>query len=255
MTTTAQPPARKTESAPALPAIAHPGEGHVSLFSSESAFVSGQRMAIALCKSNLVPESYRGDAGLPNALIALDMAQRLSANPLMVMQNLYVVHGRPAWSSQFLIACVNACGRFSPMRYEFEGSGDDWGCRAVANDRAGNVLKGTRITIAMAKAEGWMSKAGSKWKTMPEQMLTYRAATFWARAYAPELTMGIPTSEEVFDIEGADTNPGSPVASAPKRATRGRESSPLDLGGTAAPAETPPDDAPPPFGDEGKEGA
>lgn len=204
-----------------VPAAA--GENHpVSLFSSEAAFVSGQRMARALCSSALVPQQYQGDAGLPNALIALDMAQRLSANPLMVMQNLYVVHGRPAWSSQFLIACVNACGRFSPLRYEFEGEGDNYGCRAVANDRAGNTLKGTRITLGMAKAEGWTSKAGSKWKTMPEQMLTYRAATFWSRAYAPELTMGIPTSDEVFDIEGAESNPAKPAAPAPEVKKTGR---------------------------------
>lgn len=188
-----------------------PSETQLSVFGSEAGFVAGQRMARMLAASNLVPASYQGEAGLPNAIIAIDMAQRMGANPLMIMQNLYVVHGRPAWSSQFLIACLNACGRFSPLRYVFSGEGDDYGCKAVANDRAGNLLEGPRVNRAMVKAEGWLSKNGSKWKTMEDLMFRYRSATFFARTYAPELTMGIPSSDEVIDIEGAEATDGQPA--------------------------------------------
>jgi hypothetical protein len=52
----------------------------------------------------------------------------------------------------------------------------------------------------MAKAEGWLTKTGSKWITMPELMLKYRAAAFFGRLYAPEVLMGMQTSEEVIDI-------------------------------------------------------
>lgn len=45
-----------------------------------------------------------------------------------------------------------------------------------------------------------MQKDGSKWKTMPDLMLRYRAATLFARTYAPELTMGMHTVEEEQDI-------------------------------------------------------
>jgi hypothetical protein len=55
----------------------------------------------------------------------------------------------------------------------------------------------------MAKAEGWYAKNGSKWQTMPEQMLRYRAASFFVRAYAPELSLGLATREEIEDsIDG-----------------------------------------------------
>src|SRR5690606_39119907 len=127
-------------------------------------------------------------------IIALNMAQRIGSDPLMTMQNLYVVHGTPAWSAQFLIATFNACGRFSAIDYEWEGKpgSDDWGCRAVAVEEAtGRKLVGALVTIALAKAEGWHGKAGSKWKTMPEQMLRYRAAAWMVRAYAPEIAMGL----------------------------------------------------------------
>jgi len=55
--------------------------------------------------------------------------------------------------------------------------------------------------MAMAEAEGWSTKPGSKWKTMPELMLRYRAAAFFARIYAPDITLGMQTSEESMDIE------------------------------------------------------
>ena len=56
----------------------------------------------------------------------------------------------------------------------------------------------------MAKAEGWYTKNGSKWKTMPEQMLQYRAAAFWTRAYAPEIALGMHTAEEIHDTPEAN---------------------------------------------------
>jgi hypothetical protein len=170
-------------------------------FGDSDSFQLAQRVATALSKSTLIPKDYQNN--LPNCLVALNMANRLNADPLMVMQNLYVVHGRPAWSSQFLIATANKSGKFSPLRYRFTGTKgkDDFGCVCSAVDReTGEVLEGTEITIGMAKAEGWHDKSGSKWKTMPEQMLRYRAAAFFVRCYAPELSLGLSTSDEVDDI-------------------------------------------------------
>lgn len=160
-----------------------------------------QRIAKAFATSDLVPQQYRGN--LPNSMIALDMAQRIGANPLMVMQNLYVVHGTPGWSSKFLIATINTCGRFSALRYEWRGEEGkpDYGCRAWAIEKdTGERLDGIWVDWKMVNAEGWGSKNGSKWKTMPDQMFIYRAAAFWQRAYAPDLAMGLQSAEEVQDV-------------------------------------------------------
>lgn len=171
----------------------------VSAFSSLEAFEGAQRMAKLLASSDLVPAQYRGN--LANTVIALEMAQRMGASPLAVMQQLYVVHGKPAWSAQFLIGQVNALGRFSSLRYTITGEGQDRACTAWAVETAtGQRLDGPTVTIAMAKAEGWTSKQGSKWSTMPDLMLRYRAATFWARTYAPELSLGFATAEEIQDL-------------------------------------------------------
>lgn len=177
-------------------------------FSSLQGFELAQRAAKLLAQSSLVPKEYQGN--LPNCVIALNMAARMNADPLMVMQNLYIVHGRPGWSSQFLISTFNTSGKFSALRYEWVGEEgkDSWGCRAWAIEKAtGEKLVGSTVTIGLAKKEGWYSKNGSKWQTMPQQMLMYRAASWFIRAYAPELAMGMHTAEEIkdtIDLTGDD---------------------------------------------------
>lgn len=181
-----------------LNAIPQPGEAP-SVFSDASAFAHGQRVAKMLSTSSLVPKDYQNN--IQNTLIALEMANRIGASPLMVMQNLYVIQGKPSWSSTFIIAALNSCKRFSPLRFEMEGTGEEYGCFAWAFELATNdKLQGPKITMKMATAEGWVSKAGSKWKTMPELMLRYRAAAFFGRLYAPDVLMGMHTIEEVQDI-------------------------------------------------------
>lgn len=156
-------------------------------------------MALDLAASKLVPQTFQGNA--PDCLIALEMAARIGASPLAVMQNMYIVHGKPGWSAQFVIACLNASGLFSPLRFEIEGDGDGRTCTAWAVERAtGKTLEGPPVSIQMSKDEGWYGKNGSKWKTMPELMLRYRAATFFGRLYAPHILMGMQTMEEIVDI-------------------------------------------------------
>jgi hypothetical protein len=172
-------------------------------FSSFEGFNLIQRMATMFCSSSLVPEQYRGKENLGNCVIALNMAQRMDADPLMVMQNLYVVYGNPGWSSKFLIAMFNQCGRYTSIKYRETGKKgtDTQGVVAYATEKlTGETIEGPEVTIAIAKAEGWYGKNGSKWKTMPDQMLRYRAAAWMIRTTAPELSMGLQTTEEIIDV-------------------------------------------------------
>lgn len=165
-------------------------------FNSNSSWELAQRIGKAFASSSLVPAQYQGN--LANCIVALEMANRMGASPLMVMQNLYIVHGNPGWSSKYLIACFNQCGRFSSLRYEW--TADRSGCRAWAVEKAtGERIEGPTVTMDMAKAEGWSTKSGSKWRTMPELMLMYRAAAFLIRTYAPEISMGLRTDDEIID--------------------------------------------------------
>ena len=232
-------------------AHAAPKPVEVGLTSLEG-FELAQRIAKMLAASTMVPEVYRDTLkikdgkdqngnwlyrsepnpnGLANCVIALNMANRMGADPLMIMQNLYIVEGRPAWSSQFVIGAINTSGKYSPLRFEMEDRGEievtyttkEWKwnpqqrkslpeekthtvklrnivCKAWAVEAGtGERLESAEISMEMAVKEGWYQKNGSKWQTMPEQMLRYRAASFFGRIYAPEVLMGIRTQEEEMD--------------------------------------------------------
>lgn len=184
-------------------------ETGLQVFSSAENFELAQRVAKSLSSSTLVPKEYQNN--IPNVLIALEMSSRIGASPLMVMQHLYIVHGKPSWSSSFLISAINTSGRFEPLKFDLSGANDTLSCIAWTMDKSGNKLESPRITMIMAKAEGWVQKNGSKWKTMPELMIRYRAAAFFSRLYCPEVTMGMQTSEEVVDVVYEDVTDSSPI--------------------------------------------
>ncbi len=205
-------------------------------------FETYQRIAVPLAESDFVPSAYKGKVG--NCVIAVEMAARLNVLPLTVMQNLCVVNGTPTWKAKFLIGCVNSCGRYTTLDYRISIDGtvgdvryktwekdksgknhevlkpferpqlDNLVCVAYATERAtGKELVSTTVSIRMAIEEGWYMKSDSKWPTMPEQMLRYRAASFWVSAYAPEMAMGLRTEEEqrdIVDVEYEDLSETQP---------------------------------------------
>lgn len=210
-------------------------------FNDLQSFEFMQRTAKMFAASTMVPTAYQalvtkgyGDratvepnpAAISNCMIALDMSQRMNANPLMIMQNLHIIEGRPSWSSQFIIAAINNCGKFSPLRFDLQWLDEidatystfEWEdrkkvekkhkvriknarCVAWAIEKAtGERLESAPVTMEMAVNEGWFGKNGSKWKSMPDLMMRYRSAAFFGRIYAPELLMGLPTAEEMHDV-------------------------------------------------------
>lgn len=226
-------------------------------------FTEAMNAAQVLANSSLVPADYRQytprkvkgkqviENGRPlfdenynaasNCLIALNMANRMGYDPLMIMQNLHIIEGRPAWSSQFIIAAINACGKFSPLRFEIANHGmtevdytttswengskqtyqnkmtiNNMSCVAWVIEKAtGERIESAKIDMVMAVKEGWYQKNGSKWQTMPDQMLRYRAAAFFGRIYAPEILMGIYSADEVRDFIDVTPEPQPAVTPAP----------------------------------------
>lgn len=180
-------------------------QGLDNVFGNLAQFENAQRMARLLAASDCVPEQYQKNPA--NCVIALDIANRMGLSPLSVMQNLFVVRGKPSWSGQACRALIRNEGTYTDdeLVYVGEPDTDSWGCYLTAvNIKTGKTVKGATVTIGMAKKEGWYQKAGSKWQTMPELMLAYRAASFFAKAHCPAAMMGFQTYEEIKDIERAD---------------------------------------------------
>ena len=225
-------------------------------------FSDAMNAAQVLANSTLVPKDYRftyevkkgygyeattewvnNQNAAANCLIALNMANRMGYDPLMIMQNLHIIEGRPAWSSQFIIAAINACGKFSPLRFEIMNHGmtdveyietywenkkkqtrqiktqiENVSCVAWAIEKAtGERIESAKIDMVMAIKEGWYQKNGSKWQTMPDQMLRYRAAAFFGRVYAPEILMGIYSADEVRNFVDVTPEPAPQPAAQPKQ--------------------------------------
>ena len=190
------------ETAP-VPATTNQAPAPGSLFAGADQFEYGQRCAKLLAASSLLPAAFKGNVA--DCFILLEIAARIGASPLAVAQNVHVIHGRPSWSAQFCISLVNSCGRFGQLRYDLTGEGDNRQCIAWAIERAtGERIEGPAVSIRMARTEGWTDKAGSKWKTMPELMLRYRAAAFFCRVNLPEFMLGMKTVDELHDIGAPD---------------------------------------------------
>lgn len=171
----------------------------LGIFGTSDNFIMAMQMAKALSESTIVPQTYQKNPS--NCLIAIEQAQRMNISPLMVMQNLYPIQGKPSWSSKFLIASINASRKFD-MELQYDETkdkdGKPYSCVAWTM-KNGRRIEGMEVNMQMAKDEGWLSKNGSKWKTMPQLMLRYRAASFFSSLNCPELTMGIYTKEEIED--------------------------------------------------------
>lgn len=205
-------------------------------------FDTMQRVCKLFASSELVPEMYKVseknpiEKAMANCMIAIEIAQRIGASPLMVMQNMVPIYGKPSWSSKFLVATVNTCGRFNPLQYRFIEKGMlgmvdytdyvwdnatrskravtkqfdgkkvmDIECVAFTTAKGSDkMLESSPVSVRLAIQEGWFTKNGSKWQTMTRQMLMYRAASFWTSAYAPELSMGMKTIEEYQDIQDVE---------------------------------------------------
>lgn len=190
-------------------------DGNQSIWNNTEMYKMAVNLAKMLASSDLVPEgTYKGKPA--NCLIALDIAIRMNMSPLNVMQNLFIVKGKPGWSGQFCISATNTCGRFSPMEFVrlVDDNGEQLGCYAQAtNLKTGKLCVGAPVTWKMVKAEGWYDKQGSKWKTMAEQMFMYRSAAFFARTYCPEVLNGLQTADELRDVNGYETEKKTTIIS------------------------------------------
>lgn len=159
-------------------------------------------MAEMLSKSTIVPVEYRNRP--ENTFLAIDYANRMGMSPMAIMQNMYVVQGKPSFSGSFVSALIKSSPLFSQVEVvwvdEDKPESPTWGCYIQAVEtRTGKLVKGVTVDNKMIKGEGW--ERNSKWKTMRSLMVQYRAWSFFGRTHASELLNGILDIEELEDIK------------------------------------------------------
>lgn len=190
-------------------AISLPSEdsGPFSILLDTAKFNHMWRVAQVFAGSELVPVQYQNKT--ENCFIACQMAIRLQVDPFMFMQNTYIVKGRPGMEAKLAIALINTSGLYvDSLGYEIDGKDPfdkKYRVRAHATRKGtGTVIFGPWIDWQIVENEGWRSKEGSKWRTIPGLMFLYRAATFFGRLHCPERMMGMQTVEELVDITVVD---------------------------------------------------
>ena len=192
-----------------VPAVLHAETtGQVSVWNDGNAFAEAWKMANVLASTSIVPEAYQGKPA--NCLVALEMSNRIGVSPIMVMQNLDIIYGRPAWRSTFILSVIKTCGQFRDVTYQWHGQQgqDNYGCRLIAVSTAtGQPVQGEWVTVKIAKDEGWFTRKGSKWATMPGQMLAYRAASWFGRMHCPEILLGMHSADEVQEFKEVQDAP------------------------------------------------
>ncbi len=193
-----------------------------SLFFNPARFEHAQRVAQMFAQSDMVGKMFKNKVG--NCFIALNYADRLRSDPFMVMQNIYMVHGRPGLEGKLVAALVNSSGKYEPLRYHWTDDNDNevmasevykhsdragHGCYATAIDvKTQQEVEGPKISWSIVKGEGWFNKDGSKWKTIPQLMFMYRAASWFANINCPEVKLGMQTVEELTDFTDMTPGPG-----------------------------------------------
>ena len=168
-----------------------------------------QRKAKAFVATDFFPTHLRKGnetANIGTAIIVLDLAQRMNIGALEVAQSIYIIHGKPSFETKFLVARLNSSGLLKGrLQAIVSPDGNSAHCEAI-DAQTGQLLKGTTITMEMARREGWLSKNGSKWQTMPELMMKYRAQSFFINEFFPEVKYGLKTSDEAEDIVTFEPN-------------------------------------------------
>lgn len=176
------------------------------------------RAAQMLSQTSIIPQSYQGKP--QDCFVAIEMANRMGVSPMVVMQNMYVVKGKPSWAGQACTMLINSCGKFKDVKHIYTGEKgkSNRGCYVTATRISdGSQVDGVEVTMQMAQSEGWTSN--SKWRNMPELMLAYRASAFFARVYCPEAMMGVQTAEEVYDADSTPINAAASLTAALKGET------------------------------------
>lgn len=205
----------------------------------------------ALASTDFVPASLKTQSGgrpkeldqvAENVAACILAGKALGLDPMNSIQNIFVVHGRPAMYARTMAALVLAAGHEIERVAATEK-------RVVYRARRKGQTNWTEFewTIDRARTAGYLTN--KKYQTDPIAMLTAKCQAEAARVIAPDVLTGIAsTSVEEVELEDLGESTGTAASSAapadkPKGATRQRRLAPAPVA-PAAVATAPRDETP-----------
>lgn len=193
-----------TESTALTTATQQQAPGALAFLHDGAAFEHLWRVAKAFSMSGMVPAHFQGKP--ESCMVALMYAQQLGEHPMVMFQEVTVINGRPGTSARFAISRANKSGLLQgPITWKSKGTGDALEVTASATlAGTGEVITAT-VSMKEAVADGWTRN--SKYKSIPEQMLRWRAATRLINLYMPEVLFGLGVKDEIENVSVRNVTP------------------------------------------------
>lgn len=157
-----------------------------------------------LAESGLLPDAYRGHP--ENVLVAIGYAEALGLAPMIAIQQINIIKGKPSMSAQLMASLARRAGHKLRITKVDDGV---W-AQLVRRDDPDHVFRAF-WSEKRARAAGLMGKGG-QWSSDPMTMLKWRAVTEVVREACPEVLAGAYTAEELDWETEADTKPPVSVA-------------------------------------------
>lgn len=166
-------------------------------------------MAKYLAQSGLMPGGLQTPA---QVLVALQMGHELGLSPMISVNNVAVINGRPSLSSSIMDAIVMNRPDYAGRSIEYSGEGDNRACTVTVRRKIGENVESFvgYFDMKMAKEAGLHSK--DNWKKYPDRMLKARASGYADRDAFPDALAGMLSQEE------AESIPPEPRDVSPKKA-------------------------------------
>ena len=163
-------------------------------------------MAKYLAQSNLMPGGLKTPA---QVLVALQMGHELGLSPMVAVNNIAVINGRPSLSSSIMDAIVMNRPDYAGRSIKFDGQGDTRSCTVTVRRKIGENVETYEgyFDMKMAKQAGLLEK--DNWKHYPDRMLKARASSYADRDAWPDALSGMMSSDEAESLapEPRDVTP------------------------------------------------
>ena len=186
-------------------ALATTNGNTLSIPSNETFEVLYRMARVGAAAAGLTKRSLKPD----EAMYIILHGYALNIDPIVALNQIYIVNGKPTCSAQLMIALANKSGALSRLDIPDPGEVNDSATViAVRKDRPDTEYRAT-FTMAMANKAGLATK--DNWKKYPGQMLIARAVSACLRQAVPDAIAGMYTVEEInTDVTVDDAGNPSP---------------------------------------------
>ena len=165
-------------------------------------FEAKYRMAQTLCQSGLIPSGLNTPEKVS---VALQWGHELGLTPMVAVNNVAVINGKPTLSADIMSAVVKRSPEYGGIEWK-ELSETKAECvitRILSNGEKESIT--SSFTIEDAQKAGLTGK--DVWRKYPKRMLKHRCLSYGLKDMFPDLLAGLYTPEEMESVDAPAEQP------------------------------------------------